>query len=88
MDINGVGWITAIIVGALAGWIAERVMRSDIGLFGNIGLGIGGAIILNAILAAIGTSIGTGWISFLIAGVIGACILIFAGRALRGSRTA
>ena len=83
MDTNGVGWIAAIIIGGLAGWLAERVMKSEMGLFMNIILGIIGAIVLNAILGALNVSIGTGWIAYLIAGFIGACLLIFAGRALR-----
>ena len=83
MDTNGVGWLAAIIIGGLAGWLAERVMKSDMGLFMNIILGIIGAIVLNAILGALNVSIGTGWIAYLIAGFIGACLLIFAGRALR-----
>ena len=80
---NGVGWIGAIIIGGVAGWLAERVMKSDMGLLMNIILGIIGAIVLNAILGALNVSIGTGWIAYLIAGFIGACLLIFAGRALK-----
>ena len=83
MDTNGVGWIMAIIIGGLAGWLAERFMKSEMGLFMNIILGIIGAIVLNAILGALHFSIGTGWIAYLIAGFIGACLLIFAGRALK-----
>jgi uncharacterized membrane protein YeaQ/YmgE (transglycosylase-associated protein family) len=83
MDVNGVGWIAAIIIGGVAGWLAERIMKSEMGLFMNIILGIIGAIVLNAILGALNISIGTGWIAYLIAGFIGACLLIFAGRALR-----
>ena len=29
---EGLGWIAAIIVGALAGWIAEKLMKADHGL--------------------------------------------------------
>ena len=42
---EGVGWILAIILGGLAGWIAEKVMRSDMGLMMNIVLGIVGALV-------------------------------------------
>jgi uncharacterized membrane protein YeaQ/YmgE (transglycosylase-associated protein family) len=83
MDVNGVGWIAAIIIGGVAGWLAEMFMKSNMGLFMNIVLGIIGAIVLNAILAAIGFSLGTGWIAYLITGFIGACILIAIGRAVR-----
>ena len=84
MDVNGVGWLTAIIVGGLAGWIAEKAMRSDMGLLMNIVLGIVGAIVLNAILALFDFSFGAGWIAYLITGIIGACLLIFIVRAVRG----
>ena len=84
MDVNGVGWIAAIIVGGLAGWLAEQVMKSDMGLLMNIILGIVGAIVLNAILAVLGISFGAGWIAYLITGFIGACLLIFIFRAFRG----
>ena len=47
---EGVGWIMTIILGGLAGWIAEKVMKSEMGLIGNIILGIIGALVLNAIL--------------------------------------
>ena len=40
-------WIMTIILGGLAGWIAEKVMKSDMGLIGNIVLGIVGALVLN-----------------------------------------
>ena len=83
MDVNGVGWIAAIIIGGLAGWLAEMFMKSNMGLFMNILLGIIGAIVLNAILAALNISLGAGWIAYLVAGFIGACILIWVGRLVR-----
>ncbi|MCQ8782602.1 GlsB/YeaQ/YmgE family stress response membrane protein [Mangrovibrevibacter kandeliae] len=86
MDVNGVGWLTAIIVGGLAGWLAEMFMKSDMGVFMNIILGIVGAVVLNAILAAFGLGY-TGWIAYLIIGFIGACILIAVFRMFRGRRT-
>jgi uncharacterized membrane protein YeaQ/YmgE (transglycosylase-associated protein family) len=78
-----IGWIAAIIVGGLAGWLAEMFMRSNTGIFMNIILGIVGAIVANFVLGALHLSLGTGWIAFLIAGFIGACILIALGRLIR-----
>ncbi len=40
---EGVGWLGAIIVGGIAGWIAERVTQSNMGILANILLGIVGA---------------------------------------------
>ena len=83
MDVNGVGWIAAILIGGVAGWLAEMFMKSNMGLLMNIILGIVGAVVLNAILAILGISLGAGWIAYLVAGFIGACLLIFVGRAVR-----
>jgi len=80
-----VGWLLAIIVGALAGWIAEQIMRSNQGLLMNIIMGVIGAVVANFLLSMFGIAFG-GVIGYLIAGVIGACILIAAGRALSGRR--
>lgn len=77
------GWIGAIIVGGLAGWLAEMFMKSNTGLLMNIVLGIVGAAIASALFGLIGISFG-GWIGYLIAGFIGASILIAIGRAIRG----
>ena len=82
MESAGIGWIAAIIIGGVAGWLAEQFMKSNRGVFMNILLGIVGAIIANAILSVFGIVL-TGWLGYLIAGFIGACILIFIGRAFR-----
>ena len=79
----GMGWIAAIIVGAIAGWIAEKLMKSDHGLLMNIILCILGAVILNFILVTLlGATLG-GWLGQLAVGVVGACLLIALGRVLR-----
>ena len=85
-DDAAVGWIAAIIIGGIAGWLAEQFMKSDMGLLMNIVLGIVGAAIASAILNLVGISLG-GWIGYLIVGFIGACLLIWIVRAIRG-RTA
>ena len=82
METAGIGWIAAIIIGGIAGWLAEQFMKSNMGVFMNIILGIVGAIIANAILSLFGVVLG-GWIGYLIAGFIGACILIAVARAFR-----
>jgi uncharacterized membrane protein YeaQ/YmgE (transglycosylase-associated protein family) len=81
-----IGWIAAIIVGGFAGWLAEQFMKSDMGLVMNIVLGIVGAAVASAILSFFGIVLG-GWLGYLIAGFIGACLLIWIVRAVRG-RTA
>jgi uncharacterized membrane protein YeaQ/YmgE (transglycosylase-associated protein family) len=50
----------------------------------NIVLGIVGAAVASWLFSLLGISLG-GWVGYLIAGFIGACILIFAARAIRGT---
>jgi uncharacterized membrane protein YeaQ/YmgE (transglycosylase-associated protein family) len=83
---EGVGWIGAIIIGALAGWIAEKIMKTDHGLLMNIVMGIVGAIVANFLLMLIFGATWGGIIGQLVVAVIGACLLIWVWRAIRGRR--
>jgi uncharacterized membrane protein YeaQ/YmgE (transglycosylase-associated protein family) len=83
MDLNGVGFLGAIIVGGVAGWLAEKFMKSNMGLIMNIILGIIGAALLNFVLGRLGFYTGSGLISYLLVGFIGACILIAIGRVIK-----
>ena len=81
------GWFSAIIAGGIAGWLAEKIMHSNMGLLSNIILGIIGAIVGGAILDFVfGYDRHAGWIAYIGAGVVGACLLIVAWRAIRGGR--
>ena len=82
MENAGVGWIAAIIIGGLAGWLAEKFMKSEMGLLMNIVLGIVGAAIASAVLSWFGITL-AGWLGYLVAGFIGSCVLIGIGRALK-----
>jgi uncharacterized membrane protein YeaQ/YmgE (transglycosylase-associated protein family) len=82
MENQAIGWIAAIIIGGIAGWLAEQFMKSQMGLVMNIVLGIVGAVVASWLFSLLDISLG-GWIGYLITGFIGACILIFAARAIR-----
>jgi len=84
MEDPTIGWMAAIIIGGIAGWLAEQFMKSNMGLLANIVLGIVGAAVASAILSYLGIVLG-GWIGYLIAGFIGACLLIWIARLIRGS---
>ena len=80
---QGLGWIAAIIVGGLAGWIASNIMKADTGIFLNVIIGIVGAVIANTLLSFFGIYTQAGsWIAQGIAGLIGAVILIWIYRAV------
>jgi uncharacterized membrane protein YeaQ/YmgE (transglycosylase-associated protein family) len=85
MDDMQVGWIAAIIIGGVAGALAEQFMKSEMGLVMNVVLGIIGAAVASAILSVFGIQL-WGWLGYLIAGFIGACLLIWIVQALGGAR--
>ena len=75
------GWIIAIIVGGVAGWLASMVMARDasMGIFWNIVVGIIGALLGNflagALLGIEGTSQTFNLTGFIIA-IVGAIVLL------------
>jgi uncharacterized membrane protein YeaQ/YmgE (transglycosylase-associated protein family) len=81
MGFDGVGWLAAIIIGGLAGWLASSFMNAGGGVLKNVILGIVGAILASLAFGLLGISFG-GWLGYLLAGFIGACIIIAIGRAM------
>lgn len=81
------GIIAWIILGALAGWIASIIMKTDAeqGAFANIIVGIVGALIGGFIMQLLGASGVNGFsIYSLIVAVGGAVVLLAAYRAISG----
>lgn len=75
------GWIIAIIVGGVAGWLASLVMARDasMGIFLNIVVGIIGAVIGNLLagpLFGIDTTIQTFNLPGFLVAIVGAIVLL------------
>ena len=88
MDLGGgVGWIGTLFIGALAGIIADRVMKTNHGLLMNIVIGIVGSYIGAFLANALGIHLGevfSGWFwGNLIVAAIGAVVLLWILRLLR-----
>ena len=74
----------AILIGALAGWLAGRIMRnSGFGIIVNILLGILGGFLANWLFGYLHIGIGSGVLSDLITGVIGAIVILFIARLIK-----
>lgn len=72
------GLLYALLVGALAGWIAGKLMKGGgFGLLVNMILGIIGGIVGNWAFGALGVSVSDGFLGDLITGAIGAIIVLF-----------
>jgi uncharacterized membrane protein YeaQ/YmgE (transglycosylase-associated protein family) len=73
---NGVGIIGAIIIGILAGWIAEQVMGRRHGLITNLIVGLIGSFLGGFLASSMGWG-GAGWIPSLVVSTLGAILLLF-----------
>lgn len=75
------GWIIAIIVGGVAGWLASKVMNRDasMGIFWNVVVGIVGSVVGNLLagpLLGINTSVQEFSIMGLVVAIVGAVVLL------------
>ncbi len=91
MDLGGgVGIFGTLLIGGVAGWIAEKLTSSSHGLLTNIIIGIIGAYIGGFLANAIGLKIGMifqGWFwGNLLVSVVGAVVLITVYRLIKGKR--
>jgi uncharacterized membrane protein YeaQ/YmgE (transglycosylase-associated protein family) len=77
MRMNGVGIIGAILIGILAGWIAEKVMHRNHGLVTNLIVGVVGAFLGSFIATSLGIGTGAGVIPSLLVATAGAILLLF-----------
>ena len=81
------GFIIWIIVGALAGWIASTIMKTDaqMGALANIVVGIIGAFIGGWVVSLFGIDVTTGALNIpsIITAILGACILLAILKAVR-----
>ncbi len=75
----------AIIVGGIAGWLTGQLMRgAGYGILANILLGIAGGIIGRFVFGILGFSSTGNIIGELITAVVGASLLVFIVKKIRG----
>ena len=73
----GLGFFGSIVVGIIAGWLAEKIMKRDQGLFTNLIVGVIGGLIGGGLLALFNKSVGDSWFLMIITATVGACILLW-----------
>ena len=83
---DGVGIITMIIVGGVAGWLASMVMARDasMGILMNIVVGIVGGFLGGLLLGSVIP--GDGWVHYLITAFIGAVVLLLIANLIQRGR--
>ena len=83
LSMPGVGFIGMLIIGLIAGYIAEKVTSSDHGLFTNLLVGIAGSFIGGTLAGLLNIEF-YGWLGNLIVASIGAILLIWIWRKVTG----
>lgn len=73
--------IGSIIMGAIVGWLAGKLMDEEGGLLRNIIIGVIGSFVGSFVFGLIGLS-AHGFVGNLIVSVVGACLFIWLGRKL------
>ena len=83
LSMPGVGFIGMLVIGILAGWIAEKVTASDHGLLTNLLVGIAGSFVGGTLANALRIEF-YGWLGNLIVASIGAVLVLWIWRSVRG----
>jgi uncharacterized membrane protein YeaQ/YmgE (transglycosylase-associated protein family) len=81
----GYGFFMTLLIGALAGWIAERLTSSDHGVLTNVLVGVAGSFLGSRLGELLDIQV-FGFFRTLIAAVIGAVVVITVWNALRKPR--
>ena len=79
MGMPGVGFFGMLVIGLLAGYIAEKVTASDHGLFTNLIVGIAGSFVGGTLANVLDIHV-YGYLGSLITASVGAIILLFVWR--------
>lgn len=78
----GVGFFSMIIIGIIAGWVAERVTDSNHGLLTNLIVGVAGAFVGGAFANLLNIPV-FGFFRTLVAAIVGAIVVLWVWRAIR-----
>ena len=79
---SGLGWLSFLIVGLIAGWVAETIMKRDHGLLQNLVVGVVGAYVGAILFRLLGLT-STGFVGALVVAIIGSVVLLAVVGAVR-----
>jgi uncharacterized membrane protein YeaQ/YmgE (transglycosylase-associated protein family) len=72
----GVGFLSMLVIGAIAGWIAEKATESNHSIFTNMLVGIAGSFVGGALAGVLNIPV-FGFFRTLVAATIGAILILF-----------
>lgn len=77
------GFFATIIVGIIAGWLAEKAMKYDMPVWQNLIVGLLGGALGSAVLGIIGYDTTGGIIAGILVAFAGACLILFVWKKIR-----
>ncbi|QLP98078.1 MAG: GlsB/YeaQ/YmgE family stress response membrane protein [Rhodoblastus sp.] len=80
----GFGVFATLIIGAVAGWLAEKATGSDHGLLTNIVVGVVGSGVGVFLLSALGVIPVGGWLYTILVATLGAVVVLWLWRMVKG----
>ena len=83
MAMPGVGFFGMLVIGFLAGWIAERTMNRDHGVLTNVLVGIAGSFVGGALANLVGI-VFYGFLGSLLVATVGAIVLLWVWGKVQG----
>lgn len=72
------GFFATILVGVIAGWLAEKFMKVDMPVWKNLVVGLLGGALGSAVLGIIGYESTGGMIAGILVAFAGACVILWA----------
>lgn len=75
MELEQIG--IALLIGAVAGWLAGALFKARFGIVGNIIVGLLGALLGGWLFEVLKISIGGEWIGPIVTSTVGAIVLLF-----------
>ncbi|SED16768.1 GlsB/YeaQ/YmgE family stress response membrane protein [Bradyrhizobium erythrophlei] len=86
MNMSGESLLIILFVGLVAGWLAGQIVRgTGFGIIGDLIIGILGAFVGSWLMPRLGIHLGNGIINAIMNATIGAILLLFVVRLVRGS---
>ena len=83
LSLPGVGFFGMLVIGILAGYIAEKVTASDHGLLTNLLVGIAGSFVGGSLATLLNISF-FGWLGNFLVATLGAILILWLWRRFRG----
>ncbi|MDO5032945.1 GlsB/YeaQ/YmgE family stress response membrane protein [Corynebacterium sp.] len=82
----GLGFFGSIVVGIIAGWLAEKIMHRDHGLMTNLIVGVIGGLVGGGLLSLFDKNVEGHWFLMIVTATAGACLFLWLLGVIKGGK--